>query len=206
MKFDPTRNKGYLSFEDFISCNGALIDKETTEKEIFGDFEWREYAYKLYMALPELDVNYDSTADTLAHIRRVSILLNQAAVVLLERANHHDDSKFDSTEKYHFDQQTPNLKKLTYGSEEYKNSLKLLGVALRHHYVHNRHHPEHFENGVNGMNLLDVLEMLLDWKAATERHEDGDIKKSLEVNKDRFGLSDQLYQILKNTIDYLNLA
>lgn len=58
-------------------------------------------------------------------------------------------------------------------------------------------------NGANvaGMSLLDVVEMLADWKAATERHDDGDIEKSLEINADRFNLSPQLYSILKNTID-----
>lgn len=42
-----------------------------------------------------------------------------------------------------------------------------------------------------------------DWKAATERHADGDILKSLEINRVRFGISDQLAQILQNTVDEL---
>ena len=41
--------------------------------------------------------------------------------------------------------------------------------------------------------------MFFDWKAATERHDDGDIYKSLNINKDRFKISDQLINILKNT-------
>lgn len=55
------------------------------------------------------------------------------------------------------------------------------------------------ESGANGMSLLDLIEMLCDWKAATERHTDGDLRKSLEINKTRFGLSDQLHSILTNT-------
>ncbi|GAA2159282.1 hypothetical protein [Glycomyces lechevalierae] len=43
------------------------------------------------------------------------------------------------------------------------------------------------------------IEMLADWKAATERHADGDLARSLEIQKDRFGISDQLAQILENT-------
>lgn len=35
------------------------------------------------------------------------------------------------------------------------------------------------DSPVNGMDLLDVLEMLVDWKAAGERHKDGCIYKSL---------------------------
>jgi hypothetical protein len=41
--------------------------------------------------------------------------------------------------------------------------------------------------------------MLADWKAATERMADGDLAKSLEIQRERFGLSDQLVAILRNT-------
>ena len=75
-----------------------------------------------------------------------------------------------------------------------------MGEALKHHYAANSHHPEHYENGIDGMTLIDVLEMLCDWKAATERHADGDIMRSLEVNRERFGISDQLANILANTV------
>lgn len=36
-------------------------------------------------------------------------------------------------------------------------------------------------------------------KAATERHADGDIMKSIEINKGRFELSEQLCNIMRNT-------
>lgn len=56
-------------------------------------------------------------------------------------------------------------------------------------------------SGVDGMTLLDVLEMLIDWKAATERMKGGgDIRKSLDINRERFKLSPQLTAILGNTI------
>lgn len=144
---------------------------------------------------------YDSITDTQAHIRRVSILISQFAIELLKRANNHDDSKLIEPEKGYFDRETPKLKALTYGTDEYKESLKALGVALQHHYKENSHHPEHYIDGVNGMDLLDIVEMLLDWKAASERHSDGNIYKSLDINKGRFGLSEQLYTIFKNSID-----
>lgn len=60
---------------------------------------------------------------------------------------------------------------------------------------------DELESSVNGMSLFDVLEMLLDWKAATERMKDGgDIRASLIHNTDRFNLSPQLASILSNTI------
>lgn len=53
--------------------------------------------------------------------------------------------------------------------------------------------------GIRGMCLLDVIEMLCDWKAATMRHADGDLAKSIEINQKRFGYSDELKAILANT-------
>lgn len=55
-------------------------------------------------------------------------------------------------------------------------------------------------SGVYGMNLIDLVEMLADWKAASLRHADGYIMTSLEINKARFGISDQLARILENTV------
>lgn len=58
---------------------------------------------------------------------------------------------------------------------------------------------------IRGMNLISLLEMLCDWKAATLRHNDGDILKSIEINQRRFGYSDELKQILLNTVAELGL-
>jgi len=142
---------------------------------------------------------YDSKADTLLHIKRVSQLLTGASKILIDRASVHDDSKLESPEKELFDEFTPKLKKCTYGSDEYSGFLKELSVGLSHHYEKNSHHPEHYENGVNGMDFFDLIEMFFDWKAAGERHDDGCIFKSIEHNKKRFKLSDQLVDIFTNT-------
>lgn len=142
---------------------------------------------------------YDSKADTLLHIKRVSELLTQAACELIKRANCHDSSKLLSPEKELFDEFTPNLAKCTYGSGEYLGYLKELRFALDHHYLHNSHHPEHYINGVNGFDLFDLIEMFFDWKAAGERHLDGNIYISIEANKTRFDLSDQIVDIFINT-------
>ena len=144
-------------------------------------------------------MQYDSKADTLQHIKRVNELLLTAVSELLIRAGKHDSSKLESPEKELFDEYTPKLKNCTYGSEEYKEFLKGLKVALDHHYENNSHHPEHYENGVNGFDLFDLIEMAMDWCAAVERHNDGDIFKSLEINTERFQLSNQIVCILHNT-------
>ena len=144
-------------------------------------------------------MNYDSKADTLLHIKRVAELMTNASSELIRRANVHDNSKLESPEKELFDEFTPKLKGCTYGSEEYKDYLKELKVALDHHYQNNSHHPEHYENGVNGFDLFDLMEMFFDWKAATERTKDGNIYKSIEHNKGRFELSEQTVDIFTNT-------
>lgn len=144
---------------------------------------------------------YDSTPDTLKHIKRVSYLLINAASELAKRAQHHDDSKLESPEKELFDEYTPKLAGCTYGSDEYKVFLKELKVALDHHYAANSHHPEHYAAGVNDFDLFDLIEMFFDWKAASERHVDGDIHNSIEVNKKRFNLDSQIVDIFKNTAD-----
>lgn len=143
---------------------------------------------------------YDSSLDTFNHIRDVQELLALFASELFVRGINHDDSKLHEPEKPLFDEYTPKLKTCTYGSDEYKQYLAELKVALDHHYSENSHHPEHYEAGINDMDLLDIVEMLCDWKAATKRHDDGDILKSLEINAKRFGIDKQLKQVLFNTI------
>lgn len=141
----------------------------------------------------------DTVRATSSHIERVGGFLFELANSLVERAGDHDKSKFEEPEFSIFVEFTPKLAALTYGSDEYKGALEQMQPALEHHYAHNRHHPEHFPRGVNNMTLVDLIEMLCDWKAATMRHNDGDITKSLEINKKRFGISDQLTTILENT-------
>jgi len=142
---------------------------------------------------------YDSRLDTLAHIEQVGAFLTEVRVSLLLRRVNHDKSKLEEPEKSVFDAMTPKLKGSTYGSDEYKGFLAAMKPALDHHYAHNSHHPEHYPDGIRGMCLLDVIEMLADWKAATMRHADGDLAKSIEINQKRFGYGDELKAILINT-------
>ena len=138
--------------------------------------------------------------ETQNHINNVSIRLHKVARELMKRGIGHDRSKLDSPEAEIFEIYTPKLKGTTYGSDEYKSYLKEMKVALDHHYAVNRHHPEFHKDGIKGLDLLELLELLCDWKAATERHADGDILKSLEINQKRFGYSDEIKAILLKTL------
>lgn len=142
---------------------------------------------------------YDSRHDTWEHINTVQGFLIDVIGNLSNRGLVHDQSKLHSPEVGCFNEYTPKLKGSTYGSDEYKSFLAGMQEGLSHHYAANSHHPEHYPNGIQGMSLLDVIEMLCDWKAATMRHADGDLSKSIEINQKRFGYSDELKSILINT-------
>lgn len=142
----------------------------------------------------------DSRPETWEHIHQVQQLLVAFATDILRRAMEHDQTKLKFPELELFDEYTAKLKQFTYNSPEYMASLAALKPALDHHYARNTHHPEHYPEGINDMNLLDLLEMMADWKAASLRQLNGNILKSLEANKKRFGIDAQLSQILENTV------
>jgi hypothetical protein len=141
----------------------------------------------------------DSILDTTQHIRRVMQLMNEAAIEMLRRANVHDDSKLKEPEKSGYDGVVGALKGMTYGSEEYREQLKKLKPTIQEHYKNNTHHPEHYERGVDDFDLFDLMEMFFDWKAASERHDDGNIYRSIVINRDRHNLSEQICSIFENT-------
>ena len=107
-------------------------------------------------------MSYDSENETREHIRQVARRLDKVCTELRDRGYWHDMSKLGSEEKPIFDEVTPKLKDLVYGTPEYRASLKELGPALTHHYANNSHHPEHYPNGIAGMDLLDLIEMYCD--------------------------------------------
>jgi hypothetical protein len=144
--------------------------------------------------------SYDSTKDTVDHINNVQEYLLLMATKLLDRGLNHDRSKLDDPELEIFNEFTPKLKQLTFDSDEYKKCREEMAPALNHHYAKNRHHPEHFAEGINDMTLIDILEMLCDWKAATLRQNDGNLRKSLDSASKRFNIDTQLKKILLNSI------
>lgn len=172
----------------------------------------------------------DCIRDTKEHISQVREFMLMFAQELIQRALVHDQSKLESPEVEIFTEYTPKLRNSTYGTDEYNQNLNVMIQALEHHYTHNSHHPEHYkkyvcngcfkefkvfpegrcdicgygqfqeESDISQMNLADIVEMICDWKAATLRHADGDIYKSIEINKDRFRYSDDLKDIFTNTV------
>ena len=120
---------------------------------------------------------------------------------LLDRKLNHDRSKLEEPEKHEFDIWTPRLHEASVGSPMYDYFLFQLKKALEHHYRYNRHHPEHFGNGINGMTIMDLTEMLCDWCASADRHEDGDVYASIEILSKRFNYTKPMKKVLSNTCD-----
>lgn len=150
------------------------------------------------------NVKHDSKSGTLEHKQKVTETISLFIVELLSRAVNHDNSKLSELEKPFFDEYEPKLKTCTFGSEEYKKYLAELKPALDNHYKVSRHHPEHFgADGIRGMNLVDIVEMFSDWYASSKRHADGNINKSIEINKGRFDYSDDIECIFKNTVSFI---
>lgn len=145
----------------------------------------------------------DSRFQTMRHIECVRNYISSCITELLNRAILHDQSKMEFPEVAVFDEFTPKLKDVVYGSEQYKEMTRKMKPAITHHQQNNRHHPEYFPNGIKGMNLIDLLELMCDWKASTMRSKDGDIFRSIEINQERFGYSDDVKAILENTATWI---
>ncbi len=175
----------------------------------------------------------ESKFKTLRHIETVRNYINAAIKELIKRQEQHDQTKLESPEVEIFEEYTPKLREITYGSSQYRKCLEEMKPAVNHHNSVNRHHPEHFKKfvciichreylvempdhcdtcrnsqflssaDVGQMTLIDLLEMLCDWKAAGMRHNDGDLYNSLKINKERFNIDDQLYQVLLSTAEWI---
>ncbi|SRR6266704_538820 len=152
----------------------------------------------------------ENVAGIIEHKKQVASLMNMVISDLMQRAIVHDNSKFEPEEFDAFEEATPRLKEVVYGSEEYKAELRKIKPAIQHHYQVNRHHPEYFEfevegiHGITQMNLIDLIEMVCDWFAATKRSKDGDMAEGLRINRDRFHIDDTLFGILVNTVQLLS--
>lgn len=110
---------------------------------------------------------------------------------LIRRGVVHDLSKYSNAEAVYFADEIFNLKKIPYGTPEYKTSLEKIRPCLNHHYKHNSHHPEFHANGFAGMSQLDKIELVADWCASSRRQKNGDVYKSIEMNQQRFGYSSE---------------
>jgi hypothetical protein len=113
---------------------------------------------------------------------------------LIDRSEEHDQSKLSPEEFHTAIILTKALKDTTYGDYVYKQTLDRYKKEIELHYQKNDHHPEH--SGIHNMNLMSLIEMVCDHMAASN------VTKTnyTQSDKDRWGMGDQLAQILTNTL------
>lgn len=105
------------------------------------------------------------------------------------RALIHDWSKYHPDEAIYFARTSAKLKTTTYGTEAYRELLRIIKPAITRHYARHPHHPEHYLGGVAEMSSSDLIEMVADWGAAVRRQKDGDLDFSITENAKRFHYS-----------------
>jgi hypothetical protein len=138
--------------------------------------------------------------ENVKHIHEVRAYLYAMIAELDKRARDHDASKLESPEAEIYGEHFHELATVKYGTPEYEALTQKVKPALDNHYAKNRHHPQHWPNGVDDMTLIDLVEMLVDWKASTQRNKDGNLRKSIAVNAKRFKIGRQLTNIFQNTV------
>lgn len=125
-----------------------------------------------------------------AHRAFVSSYLNRFADAMNVRALEHDLSKLLVEEFDGFVSINKIAREHPYGSEEYRAALKDNAV-IDLHFFRNRHHPEFHDAQVAGMGLLDIIEMVCDWKAAGEVYGMTSFRDALQIQVERFGLTER---------------
>ena len=121
------------------------------------------------------------------------------AAVITWRGLIHDLSKYRSDEFMPMASTFYKFKKAKYGSKEYTECVEQIRPAVDRHYSRNSHHTAYHKRGVNDMNLYDLVEMYCDWNAACKRNPDGSVQQSIRMNQNKYSLTNQLTDILKNT-------
>jgi len=178
--------------------------KEQKKEEVLVDTKTVENTVEAEVTQEQLN---KCAVETFKHVKKVQEYINLFVKDLISRSENHDTTKFLEPELSGFARYTDILSEIEYGSEEYKRNLEKLKPTIEHHYSKNRHHPEHWPDGIKDMTLLDLCEMLSDWCAATERNLHGNIRKSIEINAEKYKITPQLRQIFENTVrELMNLA
>lgn len=111
----------------------------------------------------------------------------------------HDNSKYRWSEAQGFIRVLPKLYGMTYGTPCYMETLKEIQPNVDLHYKRNPHHPEHY-GGIEKMSLLDTVEMVCDWKVAIKKHHDGNIERSFNVNRTRFGITPEREALMRSLL------
>lgn len=116
------------------------------------------------------------------------------AILLLQRANIHDNSKLVGPELELLANLSGNQK--AFINPEVQLSEYEKGI-IEKHWENNRHHPEHFEE-VSNMSELDIIEMVCDWYARSMQYNTDFLSFVKSRQDSRFHFPKEMFQkILK---------
>ncbi len=139
----------------------------------------------------------------LNHKQEVKEKMLFLAKEIIKHAEQHDDSKLREPELNWLIEMDKENEKIKYGTPEYFEKQKRWEKFFKHHYKKNRHHPDHFENmGVYGMTIVDLVEMMCDIVSYCKELHVSEVVKIIDEQKKRFGIDDNISQILINTLNY----
>lgn len=135
----------------------------------------------------------------LAHKKSVKEKLNYLSKELSNRAEHHDDSKLKPPEIQWLIEMDKEPKE-EYGTPAYFEKQKRWEKFFKHHYTENSHHPDHYPLGISNMDLIDLCEYCCDIISYFDKMHPDDALEVIAKQVDRFGFTEQLTEILKNTL------
>lgn len=138
------------------------------------------------------------------HKEKVKKLISNMSTLLWKRGDSHDDSKLEEPEFSGYAENFISEEKRDPESEEYQECREKLEETITIHHRKNRHHPEFFGNGIKGMTLIDICELLCDWVATTRIQDKGNLRITIERNREKYKFSKELEQILLNTLELLD--
>lgn len=133
--------------------------------------------------------------------------LERLADELRRRGRVHDESKYRLDEIVGFAEINRVARQHPYGSDEYRQSLKSQkgpGGCIANHFARNSHHPEHHDN-IEDMGFLDIIEMVMDWNSASQTYSGstGNLRKSIEVQRERFKFTKAQWWFIDQIVDWL---
>lgn len=131
--------------------------------------------------------------DTMSHMARE----------LTVRSRQHDRTMLGTPEREKFEDSYKITQKLEpiYDPDTFDCRIGLANGAYMDHFTANDHHPEHFNYGIIDMDLFQLMEFVADIMAYADTT-DTELSVLLKNMKDWYHMSDQVYNLIINTIKH----
>lgn len=140
-----------------------------------------------------------------SHLKLVRYDMNKVVLKMVEKSQTHDlDKVFNPIVFNIYSEHFPELKKIPFGTEEYKMFEKTHFPEAHEIHAQNDHHYYSHRNTQTKPNLLDLLEAVIDINASDKQYGNSDCDYVLQVLKDKKVLDVDIEEFVKNTLDLLN--